>query len=134
MSNTQQSSTEVLLQQAIQLDQAGQHDIAASLYHQVLEQQPDHAYALHLLGANALRRGEIDTAVKLISSAIQFNPNEPSFHLFLGHINGIRYAAMFKRICFGIQNSVGGAGVAVSRPVSSGSWRQPALSVTGITT
>lgn len=81
---TQQSSPDALLQQGIQLDQAGQHDAAAKLYRQILEQQPDHAYALHLLGADALRRGELDAAVDLIGVAVQANSKEPVFYLFLG--------------------------------------------------
>lgn len=84
MSGTQQLSMDVLLQQGIQLDQAGQHDAAASLYRRMLEQQPDHAYALHLLGAYALRGGELATAIELIGMAIQVNSKEPTFHLFLG--------------------------------------------------
>lgn len=84
MSGTQQLPMDVLLQQGIQLDQAGKHDAAASVYRRILQQQPDHAYALHLLGANALRHGELDTAVELIDMAIQGNSKEPTFHLFLG--------------------------------------------------
>lgn len=75
---------DTLLQQGIQFDQAGQHDAATELYRQVLEQQPDHAYASYLLGADALRRGEFDKAVGLIDAAIQSNAGEPTFHLFLG--------------------------------------------------
>jgi tetratricopeptide (TPR) repeat protein len=84
MSGSRQSPPDILLQQGIQLNQAGQHDAAAKLYRQILEQQPDHAYASHLLGADALRRGDFDTAIKLISAAIQANAREPVFHLFLG--------------------------------------------------
>ena len=70
MSCSRQSSPGALLQQGIQLDQAGQHDAAAKLYRQIIEQQPDHAYASHLLGADALRRGDFDVAIELIGAAI----------------------------------------------------------------
>jgi len=80
----QQSPTDALLQQGIQLDQAGQHDAATALYRQILEQQPDHAYASYLLGTDALRRGEFSAAIELIGAAIQVNAGEPGFHLFLG--------------------------------------------------
>jgi tetratricopeptide (TPR) repeat protein len=84
MSGSQQNSLDTLLQQGIRLGQAGQHDTAAALYRQILEQQPNHAYASHLLGADALRHEKFDTAIGLISAAIQTNPREPVFHLFLG--------------------------------------------------
>jgi tetratricopeptide (TPR) repeat protein len=86
MSSTQQFSSNILLQRGIRLDQTGRHDAAARLYRQILEQQPDHAYALHLLGADALRRGELDAAAELIGSAIRVNSREPTFHLFLGQV------------------------------------------------
>jgi tetratricopeptide (TPR) repeat protein len=46
--------------------------------------RPDHAYALHLLSIDALRRGEFNAAVALIGSAIRISSKEPTFHLFLG--------------------------------------------------
>ncbi|HHH42508.1 MAG TPA: tetratricopeptide repeat protein [Gammaproteobacteria bacterium] len=84
MSGTQQTQPDALLQQGIRLDQAGQHDAAAALYRKILEQQADHAYASHLLGANALRNGNPAAAVELISTAIRNNAHEPVFHFFLG--------------------------------------------------
>ena len=84
MSNTHQLSPDILLKQGMQLDQTGQHDAAAVIYRQILEQQPDHAFALYLLGAIALRSGKLDTAVEMIGSAILNNSKESVFHLSLG--------------------------------------------------
>lgn len=84
MPSAQQLSLDALLQQGIQLDQAGQHDAAAKLYRQILEQQSNNAYALHLLGADALRRDDLGAAVELIAAAIRINSREATFHLFLG--------------------------------------------------
>ncbi len=84
MPRTPHTPPDTLLQRGIRLDQAGQHEAAATLYREILEQQADHAYALHLLGADALRRGDPAAAVELISAAIRSNAREPVFHFFLG--------------------------------------------------
>ena len=73
------------LQNAIELDKHGQHEVAAGLYKKILDQSPGHAWASHLLGAHALRNSHYDDAVRLISTAIESRADEPLFHFFLGH-------------------------------------------------
>jgi tetratricopeptide (TPR) repeat protein len=78
------------LVRAIELDKAGEHERAAVLYRQILDCEPQHAYASHLLGAHALRLGQHDEAVRLIGAAVRRRPEEPLFHYYLGHA----YAAL----------------------------------------
>ncbi len=79
-----QIDADSLIKTGIKHDQAGRLDEAAGYYRQVLQRQPDHPYALHLLGALSLRQGDPKKAIKLIGSAIRINDREPVFYLFLG--------------------------------------------------
>lgn len=65
--------------------QAGRLAEAEAGYRTVLDGEPDHADALHLLGVVALQRGDAQAAVGLIRRAITVNPDFADFHGNLGH-------------------------------------------------
>ncbi|MFA7240293.1 MAG: glycosyltransferase [Sulfuricellaceae bacterium] len=65
---------------AIQHHKAGQLQQAESIYRQILQHQPDHADALHLLGAIALQVGQHQAAVELIGRAIAVAPQAAEFY------------------------------------------------------
>jgi len=69
---------------AVQRHQAGQFAEAETIYRQILAAQPNHAGALHLLGAVASQVGRHEHAVEWISRAIGVNPNDPFAHYSLG--------------------------------------------------
>jgi len=71
---------------ARQHHQAGRLNEAEQLYRQILAQQPDHAEALHRLGAIAQQRGQPDRAVDLIRRAITAKPNYPQAYNKLGNV------------------------------------------------
>ena len=73
-----------LVQKAVRLHQAGQVQEAETIYRQVLDINPDHADANHLLGVLLLQVGNRAQAVELISRAIAMTPDEPMYHGNLG--------------------------------------------------
>jgi tetratricopeptide (TPR) repeat protein len=77
---------EQILDVATQKHQAGQLNEAENLYRQVLNQNPNHPDALHLLGVIAFQVKRIDAATDLIQRAIQINPNVPDYHSNMGLI------------------------------------------------
>ncbi len=68
---------EQAMQTASQHHQAGRLAEAEKIYRQILAAQPDHADALHLLGALAGQVGHLDTAIDLIGRAIRLRPDFP---------------------------------------------------------
>ncbi len=65
------------LQQAVAFHQQGRLDDAQSLYVAILDVQPGHFDARHLLGVLRLQQGRSDEAFALISKALATNPNSP---------------------------------------------------------
>ncbi len=65
---------------AVQLHQDGKLAQAEAVYRRILEQHPDHAGALHLLGVLAHQQGRDDRAAELIARAIALNPHMATFH------------------------------------------------------
>ncbi len=63
-----------------------QGNIAAALpvYQAILDQQPDHPEALHLLGVASLQGGDNDKAVELIGRAVELEPDNTRMHNNLG--------------------------------------------------
>ena len=74
-----------LIQKGIQVHQAGQLPEAEAIYRQVLDVEPDHADANHLLGVIADQAGRHEIAVLLISKAIKKNPIDAAYHCNLGN-------------------------------------------------
>jgi len=70
---------------ATRYHQGGRLADAQQLYGQILQAEPRHADALHLLGVIALQTGRHDTAATLIGKAIAENPQVPAFHNNLGN-------------------------------------------------
>jgi protein O-GlcNAc transferase len=73
-----------LLAQAVRHHQAGQWPQAVSLYQQVLQAQPTHPEALHLLGVCRQQQGSLDDAIALIRQALAYQPWFPDAHFNLG--------------------------------------------------
>jgi len=84
-SHTQNDQLQNVLNLAVQHHQQGRLAEAKNLYQQVLQAQPNHPAALHLLGVVALQAGKCDTAHDLISKAIQIAPDVADMHYNLGN-------------------------------------------------
>ncbi len=67
--------------------QAGRLAEAAGLYQTILEQEPDHAEAAHLLGLVSYRAGRLDEALALIRQAIASDSSQPTYHFNLGVVS-----------------------------------------------
>ncbi len=80
----QKLSIEDAVDLAIQYHQAGQLADAESIYRRVLQVDPRHADALHYLGVISHQQEDAETAVELISKAIQSAPDNASYHSNLG--------------------------------------------------
>ncbi len=73
-----------LIQLAMQRHRAGHLTDAEALYRHILQLQPGHPDALHLLGLLAHQRGSYEEATGLLRKAIRSYPNAPHFHNNLG--------------------------------------------------
>lgn len=76
---------QVLLQEGIRRHQTGQLPEAETVYRRILDFEPDHADANHMLGVIALQVGNHDLAVQLITKAIRTNPRAAAYHCNLGN-------------------------------------------------
>ena len=72
------------LEIAVQLQRQGNLSQAEQIYRQSLQQQPNHATALNLLGLIAFQVGKYEIAIENISKAIQANPSSSDFYNNLG--------------------------------------------------
>lgn len=63
---------------------AGRAAEAEKIYRQILEERPDHAEALHLLGVLAGQRGDFDRAIEMIGRALGLDPNHAEAYRNLG--------------------------------------------------
>jgi len=78
------------LSAALHHHQSGRLEQAATLYSKILEADPRHADANHLLGVIAFQLGRNEVAVELIGMAIAANRSNPAFHSNLGNaLNGM---------------------------------------------
>ncbi|GEM_PF-1050280 len=68
------------LQKAVEYHRAGQLQEAEAIYRKILESQPNHADALHLLGGIAHQTGKHDAAASLIRQAIRNAPDNPLYY------------------------------------------------------
>ncbi len=69
---------------ALEHHQAGRMPQAKAIYQQILQAEPNHPEALHLLGVIAHQEGNYEIAVELISKAISVISSSPMSHLNLG--------------------------------------------------
>jgi predicted O-linked N-acetylglucosamine transferase (SPINDLY family) len=74
-----------LLAAAVRHHQSGRFRDAEPLYAQILQSDPHHADALHLLGVLAHQTGRHEAAAGLIGKAIAENAQMPAFHNNLGN-------------------------------------------------
>lgn len=65
---------------ALALHQSGRIAAAEAIYRLVLQQQPDHPGALHLLGVIRQQQGDFAAALELIGRAISVNPRKAVYH------------------------------------------------------
>ena len=77
-----------LIQKGFQLQMAGKAPEAAAVYRQILQADPNHADANHLLGILALQSGDLASAEDLISRAIATDGAQPMYHNNLGSVLG----------------------------------------------
>jgi tetratricopeptide (TPR) repeat protein len=70
--------------QGLAVHQQGKLADAARIYGEVLQQQPNHFDALHLLGVIAAQTKKTELAVELITKAIRLNANAAAAHSNLG--------------------------------------------------
>jgi Flp pilus assembly protein TadD len=71
---------------AVQHHQAGDFPRAEAIYRQVLNDSPNHAITLHLLGILSGQTGRSNDAIKLIRQAIAIAPTVALFHNNLGNV------------------------------------------------
>ena len=76
----QGSSHSQLMEEAIRRHQAGQVDVAANIYRQVLSAQPDHVEALHLLGVVDHQQGRHAQAIERMTAALRLQPKNSAVH------------------------------------------------------
>jgi cytochrome c-type biogenesis protein CcmH/NrfG len=84
--STSPIDTQTLVNQALAHHRAGQLAEAERLYLQVLDVDPNHADALHLLGMVAFQGGDLDRAALTIRQAIALHPTAASYHSNLGNV------------------------------------------------
>ena len=65
-----------LFDEALTLHQSGRIAEAEKIYRSILQQQPDHPGASHLLGVIRQQQGDYQAALDLIGRAIAINPNK----------------------------------------------------------
>lgn len=75
-----------MLARGLALHQAGRLEEAEQCYRQVLQREPNHPDALHLLGLVLHQRGDQKHAADLIRRAIQSSPSSAAFHNSLGEV------------------------------------------------
>jgi tetratricopeptide (TPR) repeat protein len=78
------STVEEMFAQAKAFHQGGQLGQAESLYHQILQADPQHADAHHLLGLLAFQSSRFDLAVASIRRALALNPEVGAYHSSIG--------------------------------------------------
>ena len=84
-SRNQQPLDLTTIQEAVDFHQRGRFREAEQLYQAVLQAQPDHFDALHLLGILRAQQGSTEAAVKLITLALEQNPRVAEAHSNLGN-------------------------------------------------
>ena len=80
MTHEPRAPAEASFDEALHLHQAARRAEAEAAYRRILEAQPDHAGALHLLGVIRQQQGCHEEALGLIGRAIEINPNKAVYH------------------------------------------------------
>lgn len=74
------------LETALRLHQQGNPADAERLYLMLLQQHPEHADVLHLLGMARAMQGALEQGIADLQAAIRLNPQAPSYHNNLGQL------------------------------------------------
>ena len=77
--------TQSLFEQAMAVHSQGRVDEAMVMYQQIVEADPNHAGAIHLLGVTLTQQGQFQLAAQFIQNAIVLNAGVPEFHINLGN-------------------------------------------------
>ncbi len=85
MQTAESASVREVFGAALRYHQGGRFIEAERLYKQVLQADPRHIDALHLIGVLAHQTGRQEEAVRAIARAIAENPRIPAFHNNLGN-------------------------------------------------
>ena len=72
------------LQNAVRLHVSGEIDQAIGLYHNLLDEHPDHPDLWHLLGVAAHQKDDNSLAVRLITMALTIKNDVADYHNNLG--------------------------------------------------
>jgi tetratricopeptide (TPR) repeat protein len=123
---------------AVRLHQSGRPEAAAELYLKVLEADPGHVDALHLLGVAEAQAGRPEAAVALIGRALAISPDFALAHVNLG--NALRAlgrdadaAAAYERAVAldpgqpGARRRLGATWLALARPEDAATALEEAL-------
>jgi protein O-GlcNAc transferase len=70
-------SMEMKYKRAIELHRAGDPQQASVLYAEILESEPDHPDALHLLGVTKTQLGQAESGLGWIARSLAVNPHQP---------------------------------------------------------
>ncbi|HUQ35264.1 MAG TPA: tetratricopeptide repeat protein [Aestuariivirga sp.] len=73
-----------LFQKALHLHQTGHIKDVETLYNEILQKQPDHEEATHLLGLVKFQKGDYQEAIALITRAVEIDPSFAAAHYNLG--------------------------------------------------
>lgn len=82
----QKPTIEQTFEQALQHHQAGRLAEAERAYRRILQQEPDHSDALHLLGVVALQTGSLEPALQLVQRAVALRPDAAFYRTNLGQV------------------------------------------------
>ncbi len=80
------NAIDALLNQALSLHQSGDLAAAEKYYLKILDQQPDNANAMQLLGTANFQTGNLENAQKLLSEALLIDPTMAQAHCNLGNV------------------------------------------------
>ena len=83
--NTTGNDASQIIEVAIQHHQNGQLEQAEKLYRQVLQINPDHVDACHLLGIVLAQKGKNEAAVECLQKSLRLNPEFAEAHSNLGN-------------------------------------------------
>ena len=74
------------IEQGLAHHSAGRLGEAAAIYRRILDADPNHADALHLLGTLAFQQNRNAEAIELIGRALKLAPDAPEFHAAMGQV------------------------------------------------
>ncbi len=79
------------LQEAITAHQKGRYDDAEMLYTEILQQTPDNAHVLYLMGVLMLAQHDYASSKTFLTKAIYNEPKKASYHCALAHVHDHLY-------------------------------------------